>query len=245
MNSSNVLSLNETWLTSSHCTDEFDISGYDFYHLDRPLPKTGGGVGIYINKRLTWTKVISFTSPLEYIGIQISPHNAYSYLVFSIYLPPNQPLTYSISHLDNLLAHFSRHSYCYILGDFNFDLLRQVNGGNFDILSLMRSYQYIQLIQDPTRLELLLLPKLLLNISTPHVLNTIVNMVSSHALVITILSKLFIKMARGFLNLTPLINFFVSDPIKLLMLISFKSIWQLFLFMYWILLKIQIIFGMA
>ena len=74
-------------------------------------------------------------------------------IVGEIYRPPDQSIKDYINSFQDLLAALGReNAYCFLLGDFNINILK-ANGQNIvsDFINTMLSYCFIPLISRPTR----------------------------------------------------------------------------------------------
>lgn len=144
-----IIGITETWIPS-HATPTCNLDGYTLELKGRNHTR-GGGVGFYINNSIQYTTLpdISIFSEgcFESIFIECSSHNN---LVFGvIYRPPNGNIDHFHDMLDQLLHKLSNKC-CYIMGDFNIDLLKS-NSNSFS--NIFNSYFFRNFITKPTRVS--------------------------------------------------------------------------------------------
>ena len=87
-----VLTLSETHINSNNYNDEdslYGIPGYDSIKKNR-IKGPDGGVAMFISNTLKWQRRYDLErDELESIWIEIFPHNAKSFLLSTIYRPPD------------------------------------------------------------------------------------------------------------------------------------------------------------
>lgn len=150
-----VIGLTETWL---QCNQNIHpIENYSFVHNSRP-DKTGGGVGLFIKESINFKSRqdldLNNYNIMESIFIELLKTNESNVIIGTIYRPPNADIDLFISKMNELLTKISKEQKtCYLLGDFNLDLLRyhEHNGTN-DFLDTLFSYCFMPLINNPTRI---------------------------------------------------------------------------------------------
>ena len=134
----------------------FDMTNYVFVHKSRKS-KRGGGVGIYIknsNKFKERTDLTIFEDGIfESIFIEIENINSVKTLIGVIYRPTNHANRDIFEEkmqiiLQNITININP---CYIVVDFNINLLNSETSANF--LDLMSSYCFKPHISTPTRLN--------------------------------------------------------------------------------------------
>ena len=126
-NKFSVIGISEAWLRGT--THHADINGYDFVHKHRS-DKTGGGVGLYIDSDLEYKlrDELCFTDRqiCESLCVEIVNPRGKNYIIGVIYRPPSQNMAKFIDNLSIVMAKISREDkVCYLMGDFNLNLLNQ------------------------------------------------------------------------------------------------------------------------
>ena len=150
-----IIGISDTWLTSN--PDGVHIDGYSFHHKCR-ADKHGGGVGIFVNSSIKHTARddLSFFEPeiLESVLLEIDQPHQGNIIVGVIYGPPGTDPVKTMSKVSELLAKISKEpKSCYLLGDFNFDLLKyQQHSSTSKFLDCMFSHSFLPLISQPTRI---------------------------------------------------------------------------------------------
>ena len=150
-----LIGVSETWLNDySHSVD---IDGFNFIHKHRPN-RTGGGVGLYISDNLDF-KIradLSFDDidVAESLFIEISRPHGKNIIGGVIYRPPNQRVGDFVSKHNDLLAKISRENkICFIMGDFNLNLINfQHHQNTGEFLDGLHSYMFFPMITRPTRI---------------------------------------------------------------------------------------------
>ena len=149
------IGITETWLRdSSHHTD---ISGYNFVHNPRK-DRTGGGVGLYLADNFDFKcrpdLVFSCTECAESLFVEINRPKEKNIIVGVVYRPPNSNLRDFMNSLDSLLASVSKENkICYVLGDWNLDLINHhCHDTTGELLETMYSRMFFPLITRPTRI---------------------------------------------------------------------------------------------
>ena len=149
------IGITETWLRdSSHHTD---ISGYNFVHNPRK-DRTGGGVGLYLADNFDFKcrpdLVFPCTECAESLFVEINRPKEKNIIVGVVYRPPNSNLRDFMNSLDSLLASISKENkICYVLGDWNLDLINHhCHDTTGELLETMYSRMFFPLITRPTRI---------------------------------------------------------------------------------------------
>ena len=118
-----VIGLTETWLNPSNVSS-YCIDGYNHVYRTRCLSK-GGGISLFVSKYFVSSEMVDLRLVNEYIEslfVKISNNNM-SCVIGLVYRPPNSTLIKFIEILNDILAEIS-HMPCYIMGDYNIDLLK-------------------------------------------------------------------------------------------------------------------------
>ena len=171
-----VIGISETWLTD--CTVELvNITEYSFISNHRKS-KTGDGVGFYLHNDLQYKLLneckLSDPEVIESLFLEITVPHGKNIIVGCVYRPPNQNKALFLDKLNDVLSYISKNNkQCYVMGDFNLDLLQY-----------KVSFAFIPLISNPTRLtsySATLIDNIFTNNLSQNVLNGVVlNDLSDH-----------------------------------------------------------------
>ena len=147
-----AIGVSETWL-NDQTIDLIKISGYDFIS-NHCTSKTGGGVGIYLQDCLQYKLIqnctISNPEAIESLFIEILHPHGKNIIVGTIYRPPYQNFSVFIEELNNILSIISKdNKNCYLMGDFNLDLLNYEH--HTKTQDFLEHRMVIPLITRPTR----------------------------------------------------------------------------------------------
>ena len=153
-----LICLTETWLNSFNY-DYAVIPNYN--HICRfRSDKSGGGVSIYVDKRLDFVErndLSSMTSTLEAVFMEIDKSAVKAdrnIVVGCIYRPPKSSITEFNDSLRDILRQLSKEDkYIYLTGDFNINLLNSSNHTpTAEFLELLFSFSFFPTINKPTRI---------------------------------------------------------------------------------------------
>ena len=156
INEISCIGINKSWLNTSIPTNIFDIHNYVFVHKSRK-PERVVVVGIYIknaNKYKEKTDLTIFEDGMfESIFIKIENFNSVKTLIGAIYRPPNHAnRDIFLEQMQLIWQNMTMNKNpCYIVGDFNINLLSSEASANF--LELMSSHCFKPHISTPTRLN--------------------------------------------------------------------------------------------
>ena len=149
-----MIGLTETWLNNENIND-FPLTQYNFVGKVRDH-KQGGGVGLYVKQSCQYRErhdlSVNNDDIIESQFIELTkPKNL---IVGVIYRPPNDKLELFKNSLSELLQKIdSQKKKCFLMGDFNIDLLKiEENQHTNDILNHMFSSSFFPLISRPTRI---------------------------------------------------------------------------------------------
>jgi exonuclease III len=149
-NKPNILGFSETFLSDKVQDSEVAIPGYSLHRRDRGDRK-GGGIAVYISEHLPAIRRPDLEhSQIEAVWLEVRPIGIKPMLVCHIYRSPSSQVNWfeHFEHSLELAQQNDNEVVC--MGDFNVDI--QKNSGNTDKLSsLMESFQFDQLIKEPTR----------------------------------------------------------------------------------------------
>ena len=130
-----------------------NISGYNFVS-NHCNSKTGRGTGLYSQDSLKYKLcpecIFSDPDIIESVFVEIDIPHGKNIVVGSIYRPPNQNVSLFVDKLNKILGIISKdNKHCYVMGNFNLDLLHYNNHALIDNLF---SYAFYPLISKPTRI---------------------------------------------------------------------------------------------
>ena len=122
-----IIGLSENWLNDAN-NDQFEIKNYTHIHSHRSQ-KRGGGISLYITDQFDFQIRTDLTSTnedvTELIFIEIKQKSMKNIIVGIIYRPPGNKLEEFNKTLDIILSKIDKENkLCYIMGDFNVDLLK-------------------------------------------------------------------------------------------------------------------------
>ena len=151
-----VIGLTETWLTSN-INLPFAIHGYDLIVNNR-FKKTGGGVALYLSDCFKFTVLDEITLMNDFIEslfVEITVPNSKNIIVGIIYRPPNSNSNDFLTSLTSLLSNtLFVNKDAYVMGDFNFDLLKHsTNNSSLEFLESFLSSSFLPLVTKPTRVS--------------------------------------------------------------------------------------------
>ena len=124
-----VVGITETWLLDSPVG--VDIDGYNFVYKNRPV-RSGGGVGLYVSDNLDFRIRSDIYADedevMEALFIEVIRPHEKNVIVGIFYRPPNQTVNEFVTRMNEILGKISRdNKICYIMGDFNLNLLNNQN----------------------------------------------------------------------------------------------------------------------
>ena len=143
-----ILTVSEMHITTyNEYPDLYNIPGYNFVSLKRSKGK-GGGVGMFVSDRISWQRRLDLENKkIECIWIEIFQKNAKSFLLSSIYRPPDSS-KYLLSDFNYSFDEMLSKEFI-IMGDMNINYLKKTD--HREIKSIIRLYGLVQLITKPTR----------------------------------------------------------------------------------------------
>ena len=148
-----ILGLNETRLDNTIADSQIDIEGYDILRRDRN--RNGGGVAFYVAQSLTYVNRQGLLSheDLEILTVEIKKPKSKPFLVTTWYRPPDSKVEIFDKFESYLLKLDQEDKESIIMGDTNCNLLSQTFDHKAEHLKFItETYQYIQLIDQPTRI---------------------------------------------------------------------------------------------
>ena len=151
-----VIGVSETWLNDA-TSELVNITGYNFVSNHRKS-KTGGGVGIYLKNDLEYKLReecnFSDSEVIESLFLEITVPHGKNIIVGSVYRPPNQNTATFLDKFNDILSSISKdNKHCYVMGDFNLDLLQYNHHlPTQEFTDSLFSRAFLPLISNPTRL---------------------------------------------------------------------------------------------
>ena len=113
----------------------------------------GGGVSLFICNEMLFSELTEFTKVLEYIECLFLKINSkdISYVIGIVYRPPNSDVEQFSETFNDILSQIT-HVPCYIMEDYNLDLLKhECHQPTEHSLNTMYSNSMLPLIYKPTR----------------------------------------------------------------------------------------------
>ena len=149
-----MIGFSETWL-SDHVSPLLHLDNYTLVESHRDK-KRGGGVCLYVNDTLSFVKrpdLSVFNEIIDSLFIEVrAPHSNEKVVIGVLYRPPKSSTAEFITHFHNLLSVISSEkSDCYIMGDFNINMLNSVTSN--DLLNTASSNGFYPVICKPTRVS--------------------------------------------------------------------------------------------
>ena len=153
-----IMGLSETWLDCEKY-DLYQFQGYNHIGKTR-CTQRGGGVSLFIKDCYSFkerTDLSKFDDTFESLFIEI--HKSFTghkkdIIIGLVYRPPNRDVSQFSHDIGIVLETITRENkFCYILGDFNLDLLNcESHQYTKDFLDLLYSNSFVPLINRPTRI---------------------------------------------------------------------------------------------
>ena len=152
-----IITFTESWLDDAS-KNMAQLLDYTSYHSLRNNNKRGGGVSTYISKHIS-SKIITNATvnheDIETLFVELEK-NGKRIILGTVYRPPSACQLSFLNELNNILALFNTPLYndIIICGDFNYDLLKQVNcEQTTNFLNAMQSKSFVPIITKPTRVS--------------------------------------------------------------------------------------------
>jgi hypothetical protein len=148
-NNFKILFLSEKFLNTDCSNCFYDIPGYSVVRNDR-VGRRGGGILCYVHHSLNFEELSIFNSVAESITLKVSSGIAKSFIVTSLYRPPDSLVEWNEKFKDHVLECESVCEEVLILGDFNINLLdNKIRNKWLD--RVISPLSFTQLIFEPTR----------------------------------------------------------------------------------------------
>ena len=156
-----IIALTETWISDETCNLSYLSSDFNHVKVYRKHRK-GGGVSLFIHDSIDYREIPDLSTcneHIECIFIEIDPLCAgdKAVVIGAVYRPPNTNIaSFLDDHLTPLLSHpLLRSKHCYILGDFNVNLLNyETHQPTANFIDIMFESSFIPLINRPTRISM-------------------------------------------------------------------------------------------
>ncbi|KYN19999.1 hypothetical protein ALC57_07658, partial [Trachymyrmex cornetzi] len=149
-----ILAISETWLRETDDFSSLCIDGYYFIRSDIRTSTRGGSTALYICNSLSFYDINSAVPlaglSINIVGVIVTFHRKQE-AIFSIYKPPNSPLS-ELRTLDSCLSYVtSIADYIICMSDLNIDMLQQSNLGMRHINNILTFFSLKQIVNSPTR----------------------------------------------------------------------------------------------
>ena len=147
-----LFALNETGLDSTNSDGLVKISGFNIVRNDRS--RKGGGVCIYLHDYINH-KMRKDLIPdgLETVCLEICKTNSRSFIVISVYRPPNSSSEFFFAFENLIKSVDDENKEFHILGDLDWDMLKDDSDPPTIILKgILESYKLFQLINEAARI---------------------------------------------------------------------------------------------
>lgn len=123
-----VIGLTETWIKNETMADDMSIPGYNLECINREN-KLGGGVCLYIKEGIHY-KIrndinTNIDNTIESLFIEIASDKSKNTIIGVIYRPPSNNFDKFQESINSIIENINKENkMCYLLGDFNIDLLK-------------------------------------------------------------------------------------------------------------------------
>ena len=157
-NNFSVIGVTETWLHDAN-HDKYNLDGYNQINNYR-TSRIGGGVSLYIMQCFEYIErkdLFRMESYIEclFVEVQTLDKSEKHKLIGVVYRPPDTRVELfndAISEVLSILK--TENKKCYILGDFNLNLLNSdKHPPTDDFINIMFSYSFVPVINKPTRIS--------------------------------------------------------------------------------------------
>ncbi|XDV33591.1 hypothetical protein PO909_003956 [Leuciscus waleckii] len=150
-----VIAISETWLTSEKGVD-YELNGYELNYVNRENKK-GGGVALYVDRRLKYKIVknmtINIDDVMEIITVEINLEKKKKFNCKLCIQSPGSNIEMFMNSMESLFTKNDQKA-VFICGDFNIDLLNPNKHKLTDeFIDLMFSMSLFPLITKPSRIS--------------------------------------------------------------------------------------------
>ena len=146
-----VIGLCETRLHDS-ISSLYSLDLYNGFYKNKGTG--GGGVAIYLHENFQGKIIQNVSLQLDHIeSLFIEVTGIKSFITGIVYRPPNASCAEFLKSVTDILEFITTRENvpCYVMGDFNLNLLKHYENNVSDFINLMYSYLFIPLIIKPTR----------------------------------------------------------------------------------------------
>ena len=204
-----IYGFSETWFTHDYDAPLVDIGDFVTENCIRQ-DRRGGGVSLYINSHLNYSNRPDLSincSDCDSLFIETSL-NSTNTIIGIIYKPEYVNYNDFLVQLNNTLDTISNEKKaCYIMGDFNLDLLKHDTESKVeDFINTFYSHDFIPSIDRPTRIR----PNNIGGISATLIDNIFTNDITTHISSGVIITKKKVKFYLSSLGPLGIPNFFCS-----------------------------------
>lgn len=150
-----IVGVTETWLHADHSEDIINIENYSYVRQDRPHTVRGGGVGFYIDNRLSFKIIMNeYREYIEQLWIEVKHQNKVHAVgvVYRTSSSRDYPSFFS-SFEETLLQMHLKYDSIICLGDFNLDMLKIQDTNASYLIQLADTFNLKQIVNEPTRIS--------------------------------------------------------------------------------------------
>lgn len=149
-----IYAFTETWF-NSNVSSLYNMPGYSFVHRSRK-GRRGGGVCLYVDSKYAFKErddLVFSNDSTDTLFIEIEMKHEKNIILGVVYRAPNSNACDFNSMLETCLKAIAmENKICYIVGDFNFDILKHsISSCTNNFISLMYSHGLYPLVTKPTR----------------------------------------------------------------------------------------------
>ena len=149
-----IIGVTENWLTPEN-KDLYYIQNYEHINNIR-TSRAGGGVSLFISSNIKYKELTEFyisNDNLECLFVEAEIDSAKE-IIGIVYRPPNSNVDTFTSLLNDILDKLKMNNkHCWIMGDFNIDLMKNnSHKPTTDFINMMFANALIPLINKPTRI---------------------------------------------------------------------------------------------
>lgn len=154
-----VIGLSETWLTeNSKESGLYELPGYNSVHAIRQS-RTGGGVSIFVKQNLNFIQrddliLNNDEGNVESIFVELETSKSKNIVIGQIYKPPDVDIIKFNDGMNTVLSKVNQEDkICYILGDFNINILKsEIHCPTNEFLNMLQANYFFPAIDKPTRI---------------------------------------------------------------------------------------------
>ena len=156
-NAYDIICVTETWLKDFFLDSEILDTGYSIFRRDR-AEREGGGVLIAVKDNLDCRRRSDLETGLEMLCVELNLVCSSKIVISAIYRLPDSTPSYDIhsvteftTHLNNSARLLKSHSL--ILGDFNYPVIRWIEGCGFSNSTNSADSAFCETLQDHSLLQ--------------------------------------------------------------------------------------------